>query len=146
MRRNLNYSCRGNRNCPVDQHHRNQCQYCRLKKCLKMGMRREGGLLAYPRPPAVWNALGLGVYGGCSASFITHPFYISIPNQNIPTTSSSFTFNSFDPYPQNLPPLLLITDTKILAFTHSSLRSVCTFFFRRLFGSKLFGIFLSHSY
>lgn len=43
VRRNLSYSCRGNRNCPVDQHHRNQCQYCRLKKCLKMGMRREGG-------------------------------------------------------------------------------------------------------
>ena len=75
VRRNLSYSCRGNRNCPVDQHHRNQCQYCRLKKCLKMGMRREGGLLAYPRPPAVWNALGLGVYGGCSAS--TH-FHFSL--------------------------------------------------------------------
>ncbi|XP_033108871.1 COUP transcription factor 2-like [Anneissia japonica] len=42
VRRNLSYSCRGNRNCPMDQHHRNQCQYCRLKKCLKMGMRREG--------------------------------------------------------------------------------------------------------
>lgn len=42
VRRNLTYSCRGNRNCPVDQHHRNQCQYCRLRKCLKMGMRREG--------------------------------------------------------------------------------------------------------
>lgn len=42
VRRNLSYTCRGNRNCPVDQHHRNQCQYCRLKKCLKMGMRREG--------------------------------------------------------------------------------------------------------
>ncbi|XP_011503841.1 PREDICTED: steroid receptor seven-up, isoforms B/C isoform X2 [Ceratosolen solmsi marchali] len=41
VRRNLTYSCRGNRNCPIDQHHRNQCQYCRLKKCLKMGMRRE---------------------------------------------------------------------------------------------------------
>ncbi|XP_031781423.1 COUP transcription factor 2 isoform X2 [Nasonia vitripennis] len=41
VRRNLSYSCRGNRNCPIDQHHRNQCQYCRLKKCLKMGMRRE---------------------------------------------------------------------------------------------------------
>ncbi|XP_029173432.1 steroid receptor seven-up, isoforms B/C isoform X1 [Nylanderia fulva] len=42
VRRNLTYSCRGNRNCPIDQHHRNQCQFCRLKKCLKMGMRREG--------------------------------------------------------------------------------------------------------
>ncbi|XP_017891261.2 nuclear receptor subfamily 2 group F member 1-A isoform X1 [Ceratina calcarata] len=41
VRRNLTYSCRGNRNCPIDQHHRNQCQFCRLKKCLKMGMRRE---------------------------------------------------------------------------------------------------------
>ena len=42
VRRNLTYTCRGNRTCPIDQHHRNQCQYCRLKKCLKMGMRREG--------------------------------------------------------------------------------------------------------
>ena len=42
VRRNLSYTCRGNRNCPIDQHHRNQCQYCRLKKCLKSGMRREG--------------------------------------------------------------------------------------------------------
>ncbi|XP_042213431.1 nuclear receptor subfamily 2 group F member 1-A-like [Homarus americanus] len=41
VRRNLQYSCRGNRNCPIDQHHRNQCQYCRLKKCFKVGMRRE---------------------------------------------------------------------------------------------------------
>ncbi|KAG1704743.1 Nuclear receptor subfamily 2 group F member 1-A [Nymphon striatum] len=41
VRRNLNYTCRGSRNCPIDQHHRNQCQFCRLKKCLKMGMRRE---------------------------------------------------------------------------------------------------------
>jgi hypothetical protein len=42
VRRNLSYTCRGNRDCPIDQHHRNQCQYCRLKKCLKVGMRREG--------------------------------------------------------------------------------------------------------
>ena len=47
VRRNLTYQCRGNKNCAVDQHHRNQCQHCRLKKCLKMGMRREGEVFCY---------------------------------------------------------------------------------------------------
>ena len=60
VRRNLSYSCRGNRNCPVDQHHRNQCQYCRLKKCLKMGMRREGTFNPPPPPPASILDLGDG--------------------------------------------------------------------------------------
>ncbi|XP_020789012.1 nuclear receptor subfamily 2 group F member 6-like isoform X1 [Boleophthalmus pectinirostris] len=41
VRRNLNYSCRSNRECQIDQHHRNQCQYCRLKKCFRVGMRKE---------------------------------------------------------------------------------------------------------
>lgn len=67
VRRNLTYTCRGNRDCPIDQHHRNQCQYCRLKKCLKVGMRREGKLLhwiwvlGYSRAPCtnikvLWNS------------------------------------------------------------------------------------------
>ncbi|EFO28131.1 nuclear hormone receptor [Loa loa] len=41
IRRSLNYTCRGSKNCPVDVNHRNQCQYCRLKKCERMGMRKE---------------------------------------------------------------------------------------------------------
>ncbi|XP_065313394.1 uncharacterized protein LOC135922833 [Gordionus sp. m RMFG-2023] len=41
VRRNLTYTCRSSKNCPIDQHHRNQCQYCRLKACIKMGMRKE---------------------------------------------------------------------------------------------------------
>uniref|UniRef100_A0ABA3LBX1 Nuclear receptor subfamily 2, group F, member 6b n=2 Tax=Gadus morhua TaxID=8049 RepID=A0ABA3LBX1_GADMO len=41
IRRNLSYSCRSNRDCQIDQHHRNQCQFCRLKKCFRVGMRKE---------------------------------------------------------------------------------------------------------
>ncbi|CAH8837615.1 unnamed protein product [Trichobilharzia szidati] len=41
VRRKLNYTCRGNRQCPIDIHHRNQCQYCRFQKCIKVGMRKE---------------------------------------------------------------------------------------------------------
>ncbi|RNA43794.1 COUP transcription factor 2 isoform X2 [Brachionus plicatilis] len=41
VRRNLSYQCRSGRNCPIDQYHRNQCQHCRFKKCLKMGMKKE---------------------------------------------------------------------------------------------------------
>lgn len=44
IRRNLSYTCRGFKNCPVDIQHRNHCQYCRLKKCMKVGMRKDGKL------------------------------------------------------------------------------------------------------
>lgn len=38
----IRFPCRSNRDCQIDQHHRNQCQYCRLKKCFRVGMRKEG--------------------------------------------------------------------------------------------------------
>uniref|UniRef100_A0A0K0FXR1 Nuclear receptor subfamily 2 group F member 6 (inferred by orthology to a human protein) n=1 Tax=Strongyloides venezuelensis TaxID=75913 RepID=A0A0K0FXR1_STRVS len=41
IRRSLSYICRGNKDCSIDINHRNQCQFCRLKKCIKMGMRKE---------------------------------------------------------------------------------------------------------
>ncbi|CAF1174418.1 unnamed protein product [Adineta steineri] len=56
VRRNLNYTCRGNRKCPIDTHHRNQCQYCRFSRCLKMGMRREA--VQRGRVPSVSNTYG----------------------------------------------------------------------------------------
>ncbi|PRD27671.1 UNVERIFIED_CONTAM: Photoreceptor-specific nuclear receptor [Trichonephila clavipes] len=43
VRRKLIYRCQaGTGNCVVDKAHRNQCQACRLKKCLQMGMNKDG--------------------------------------------------------------------------------------------------------
>lgn len=41
IRKQLGYQCRGNKTCEVTKHHRNRCQYCRLQKCLAMGMRSD---------------------------------------------------------------------------------------------------------
>ena len=41
IRKQLGYTCRGLKNCEVTKHHRNRCQYCRLQKCLTMGMRSD---------------------------------------------------------------------------------------------------------
>ncbi len=42
IRANARYACRGSRNCAIEKHTRNRCQYCRLQKCSAMGMRKEG--------------------------------------------------------------------------------------------------------
>ncbi|KPJ00038.1 Photoreceptor-specific nuclear receptor [Papilio xuthus] len=42
VRRKLIYRCQaGTGRCVVDKAHRNQCQACRLKKCLAMGMNKD---------------------------------------------------------------------------------------------------------
>ncbi|XP_053213092.1 orphan steroid hormone receptor 2-like [Panonychus citri] len=41
VRKQLSYVCRANQDCEVTKHHRNRCQYCRLQKCLHMGMRAD---------------------------------------------------------------------------------------------------------
>ncbi|CAD5117603.1 DgyrCDS6361 [Dimorphilus gyrociliatus] len=41
VRKNHVYTCRFQRSCIVDKDKRNQCRYCRLKKCFRAGMKKE---------------------------------------------------------------------------------------------------------
>lgn len=41
------YSCRFKKSCVVDKDKRNQCRYCRLKKCFRAGMKKEGKLVKF---------------------------------------------------------------------------------------------------
>ncbi|XP_013136947.1 PREDICTED: transcription factor HNF-4 homolog [Papilio polytes] len=41
VRKNHLYTCRFSRNCVVNKDKRNQCRYCRLRKCFKAGMKKE---------------------------------------------------------------------------------------------------------
>ncbi|XP_034446621.1 nuclear receptor subfamily 2 group C member 2 [Hippoglossus hippoglossus] len=41
VRKSLTYSCRSKQDCIINKHHRNRCQFCRLSKCLKMGMKTD---------------------------------------------------------------------------------------------------------
>ncbi|XP_063801765.1 hepatocyte nuclear factor 4-beta-like isoform X2 [Pseudophryne corroboree] len=41
VRKNHVYACRFSRQCIVDKDKRNQCRYCRLRKCFRAGMKKE---------------------------------------------------------------------------------------------------------
>ncbi|MEE6499995.1 hypothetical protein FKM82_003663, partial [Ascaphus truei] len=41
VRKNHVYACRFSRQCIIDKDKRNQCRYCRLRKCFRAGMRKE---------------------------------------------------------------------------------------------------------
>ena len=55
VRKNHVYSCRFSRNCVVDKDKRNQCRYCRLKKCFRAGMRKEGMYADFSSSLSVWK-------------------------------------------------------------------------------------------
>ena len=42
VQKQLEYTCRGDGDCEINQYSRNRCQYCRYMKCVAMGMLKEG--------------------------------------------------------------------------------------------------------
>ena len=42
VRKNHVYACRFQRACVINKDKRNQCRYCRLRKCFRAGMKKEG--------------------------------------------------------------------------------------------------------
>lgn len=42
VQKQLEYTCKGDGNCEVNQLNRNRCQYCRFQKCMAKGMLKEG--------------------------------------------------------------------------------------------------------
>lgn len=42
VRKNHVYACRFQRACVINKDKRNQCRYCRLRKCFRSGMKKEG--------------------------------------------------------------------------------------------------------
>ncbi|VDN17717.1 unnamed protein product [Gongylonema pulchrum] len=71
----IGYVCRGTKDCPVTKFHRNRCQYCRLRKCLTMGMRSES-VQAERRP------VGSAAAAAASSSEVAAPTMVA-------TTSSA---------------------------------------------------------
>ncbi|KAL1129814.1 hypothetical protein AAG570_012758 [Ranatra chinensis] len=92
IRKRLGYQCRGSQQCEVTKHHRNRCQYCRLQKCLSMGMRSDS--VQHERKPIsvkkeYSNYTGTNQYN--SSSFTNNPVKIFMKRD--PT---------LDSYPVNL--------------------------------------------
>ena len=48
VRKDVKYVCPAYGKCPVHKDQRTRCKACRLKKCLKVGMRKEGNIYVLP--------------------------------------------------------------------------------------------------
>ncbi|KAK3584892.1 hypothetical protein CHS0354_023481 [Potamilus streckersoni] len=83
IRKQLGYACRGNKDCPVSKPHRNRCQYCRLQKCLGIGMRSES--VQQERKPTEKDKLSPTVATSTQKIYIRKD--LNSPSTAIPTFS-----------------------------------------------------------
>lgn len=55
IRKNLVYTCRGSGECAINKLHRNRCQYCRLQRCMSLGMKQDCKRVWY----SIWTVVDL---------------------------------------------------------------------------------------
>ncbi len=87
VRKNHVYTCRFSRSCIVDKDKRNQCRYCRLKKCFRAGMKKEGKMKL----------------GHMIASRVIDSVYIGTPYKTIPELIPHTSLERWKPYMPMLP-------------------------------------------
>ncbi|XP_014223803.1 orphan steroid hormone receptor 2 isoform X1 [Trichogramma pretiosum] len=97
IRKQLGYQCRGNKTCEVTKHHRNRCQYCRLQKCLAMGMRSDS--VQHERKPVIGNNDSSGQTKSGNRGQRIKPEPATLP----PITETPVVSNSWEP-PQDHQP------------------------------------------
>lgn len=86
IRKQLGYACRGNRDCPITKHYRNRCQYCRLQKCLAMGMRSESVQQERRPPETKAERISQAIATSIQKIYIRKDF--GSPSTAVPTFSS----------------------------------------------------------
>ncbi|KAI1716888.1 ligand-binding domain of nuclear hormone receptor domain-containing protein [Ditylenchus destructor] len=91
----ITFVCRGAKVCPVTTFYRNRCQFCRLRKCLSMGMKSES-VQAERRPMNTALAASpeaqIGSGSPSSAKYTKTNNGMRMPSsedQNMPTTTSA---------------------------------------------------------
>lgn len=87
VRRNRSYSCRMDRVCDVNKDTRNQCQYCRLQKCLRKGMKKDckSKSMYFPNTQFVANCIAV------HAAVLHYPVRIVlVPGQILLTVEHGF--------------------------------------------------------
>ncbi|KAK3593450.1 hypothetical protein CHS0354_020215 [Potamilus streckersoni] len=89
---NQSYVCKSEKNCTINPRNRNNCRFCRYKKCLEVGMSREAIKMGRPKKSesaesASYSSI-MKSESGLDESSISND-RLSIPSSNCSTSSST---------------------------------------------------------
>ncbi|XP_039747836.1 probable nuclear hormone receptor HR3 isoform X7 [Pararge aegeria] len=104
----VNYQCPRNKACVVDRVNRNRCQYCRLQKCLKLGMSRDAvkfGRMSKKQREKVEDEVRYFQAQQTRAQADSAPDSVYDTQQQTPSSSDQFHghYNSYPGYSSPLP-------------------------------------------